>query len=856
MKKEPTPAKNPFKIAVKILLVLFISILALIGTVVLLLFVYENDVKNAIVGELNKNLNAEVKINPENINLTIIKTFPDCALQFNDVLILEALPIKKRDTLLFAGQLNLHFNVMDIYHKKYDIQKIKIRDGYANLLVLKNGKNNYTFWKSNNKTESKDSVKFNLKLVSIDNCLLRYKDKQQLFKTELKIKTLTFKGNFEEEKYDIESKADLEIKYITQNKTSFLKEKNLSYKINLNVNHNEYKLNNAYLNLNKMTLDLNGSFLYKDSLQNLNIQFNAPNLDIQSALSLLPEVYKSRISDYESAGNFYAKGKLKYINKNNYQFSSLFGIKNGEITYQPKSTKATDVNIVGDMQLQPNATALNINAFSLKLNNDELNGNLVLTDFENAQIKCQVKANFNLNNLQNFWPIDTVTSVQGNLKLNLEAEGLVSDFQKQIISDKTHLSADLGITALELQLKEDDKLYKVESASVTVREQDIEVQDLQLKRGQSDLKLNGKLPRLISAITNTNQALIIEGNLFSNRILLEDFLPKKASGGSNENPLIPDNIQFKLNAAILNFSFGKFEAKNITGEMDCKKQKLFANDIKFETSGGEVELNVFADNSKNKLDVVMQSNFKDLDINTLFTQFNNFGQTTLIDKNIKGIANATIDFAGTWNNKLEVNEKSIVTTCKLNIDRGELIDFKPLLSLANYVDVAELKRIKFSTLESKIDIKDRIITIPETSIINSALNINFWGTHTFDYDIDYHIQLLISDYLSKKRKRNDDEFGPIENDASNKRSAFILMTGKIDNPVIKYDKKGLKQKIKNDIKIEKQTVRQIFKEEFGVIKRDSIKVQKQKKAEQVFELEPSQKKKPQRSNNSSDDDDF
>lgn len=856
MNKETSPVKNPFKIAVKILLALLISILALIGTSVLLLFVYENDIKNAIVGELNKNLNAEVKINPENINLTIIKTFPDCALQFNDVLILEALPIKKRDTLLFAEQLNLHFNVMDIWNKKYDVQKIKIRNAYANLLILKNGKNNYTFWKSSNKKESKDSVKFNLNLVSIENCLLRYKDKQQLFKTELRINALKFKGNFEEEKYEIESKADLEINYITQNKTTFLKDKNLSYNIDFNVDGNQYKLNNAFLNLNKMTLDLNGSFMYKDSIQNLKIQFNAPDLEIQSILSLLPEEYKSRITDYKSVGNFYAKGTFEYKNNNHYNFSSSFGIKNGEITYQPKSTKATDVNLIGDLQMQPKSAALNINAFNFKLNNDELNGNLALNDFENPHIKCQVNANFNLNNLQNFLPIDTITAIQGNLKLNLEAEGLVSDFKKQIFSDKTHLSADLEIKALELQLKEDDKLYKVEGASLTVREQDIEVQDLQLNRGQSDLKLSGKLPKLISALTNTNQALIVEGSLFSKTILMEDFLPKKSTSNGNDNALIPNNIQFKLNAAILKFSFGKFEAKNVTGEIDCINQRLLANDIKLETSSGEVVLNVFADNSKHKLDVVMQSNFKDININTLFTQFNNFGQNTLIDQNIKGIANATIDFAGTWTNQLEVNENSIVTTCKLNIDRGELIDFKPLQSLANYVDVSELKRIKFSTLESKIDIKNRIITIPETSIKNSALNINFWGTHTFDYDIDYHIQLLISDYLSKKRKRNDDEFGPIENDASNKRSAFILMTGNIDNPIIKYDKKGLKQKIKSDIKTEKQNVKQIFKEEFGIFKRDTIKVQKQKKTEQVFELENLEKKKAKQSNKIEDDDDF
>jgi hypothetical protein len=172
------------------------------------------------------------------------------------------------------------------------------------------------------------------------------------------------------------------------------------------------------------------------------------------------------------------------------------------------------------------------------------------------------------------------------------------------------------------------------------------------------------------------------------------------------------------------------------------------------------------------------------------------------------------------------------------------------------VSLDELKHIKFSTLQSKIEIKNRIITIPQTSIKNSALNINFWGMQTFDYDIDYHIQLLLSEYLNKKRKNRDEEFGPVENDPSNKRSAFILMTGNLDNPVIKYDKKGLKQKITSDIKAEKQTIRQIFKEEFGIFKRDTIKQNNQKKSEQRFELEKSDKKKNQNTKEEEDDGDF
>ena len=856
MNTEETISKNPYRLVGKIFLIFVSTVLAVFGLLVLLLFVYENDIKKAILGELNKKLKAEVKINPNNIQITLIKSFPDCSMQFNEVLVLEALPIKKRDTLLYAGQLNLHFNVMDIWHGKYDIQKIKVKDAYANLLVFKNGTNNYTFWDNSPKTSTNDSVAFNLNLLSIDNCVLRYKNKQSLIKTELLIKHLQFKGNFSAHDYQLDSRADLLIKQVVLNKTGFLFDKNLLCELDLQVNDKSFVFKKANLSLNQLNLNLSGNFVYGDSLELLSIAYSAPDLDIQSALSLLPDAYKSRMDDYQSKGNFYAEGNLVYRSTENYELKSSFGIKNGQIIYRANDIQADHIFVDGDILYSPKSSALHIKKLAAELLNDKLDANLSIVDFKQPQLDCELQGSFNLANLQKFWPIDTITDIEGKLLLSLKAKGLLDDFQNRRLLPTNHFALNADVKALKLQLRGDDKRYHVESANVTVNDMDIEVRDLQLQRGQSDLLLSGKLPGLLSALSHSNEPFVIEGQLKSKHLVMEDFLPNKSDAEANEKPLIPANIEFKLDAGIESFVFGKFEAKKIHGDIECKNQRVFINDVALETADGEVLLNAFADNSKGRIDVVMQSSFNNININKLFTSFNNFGQSTLVDKNIKGVATATVDFTGTWSNKLEVNEKSLKANCDLNIERGELHDFKPLESLSNYVSLDELKHIKFSTLQSKIEIKNRIITIPQTSIKNSALNINFWGMQTFDYDIDYHIQLLLSEYLNKKRKNRDEEFGPVENDPSNKRSAFILMTGNLDNPVIKYDKKGLKQKITSDIKAEKQTIRQIFKEEFGIFKRDTIKQNNQKKSEQRFELEKSDKKKNQNTKEEEDDGDF
>ena len=59
------------------------------------------------------------------------------------------------------------------------------------------------------------------------------------------------------------------------------------------------------------------------------------------------------------------------------------------------------------------------------------------------------------------------------------------------------------------------------------------------------------------------------------------------------------------------------------------------------------------------------------------------------------------------------------------------------------------------------------------------------------------------------------------------------MTGTVDNPIIKYDRKGAIQKIKQDLKQEKETLKEILREEFGWFKKDSTSVKDKKKVKEV-----------------------
>ena len=106
-----------FRLLKRLFIFIFSILLLFLASVFVIIHFYENDVKAYIIQELNKRLNAKVIIEPKDINLTIIKSFPYASLEFHNMIAMGTNPKLKNDTLLNAEMISLQFNVIDIFKK-------------------------------------------------------------------------------------------------------------------------------------------------------------------------------------------------------------------------------------------------------------------------------------------------------------------------------------------------------------------------------------------------------------------------------------------------------------------------------------------------------------------------------------------------------------------------------------------------------------------------------------------------------------------------------------------------------------------------------------------------------------------
>ncbi len=848
----------------RLFLTIFISSISIIGISVLLVYIYEDDVKNLIIKELNKHLKTEVHIDPKNIDLTILKSFPHCAIEFKDFTALDSKEFNSNDTLLYAKRLALAFNIKDLFNKNYTIKRILLEDANCHLKVNKTGNANYLVWKSDSSSvEKNDSLKFALERITLSNIKLTYKNSKQKIKLNTTINNLNFKGKFTNSNYLLVSDGKAYVDLFQIDKLKYVNNKNLKLNLELDVKGNSFTIKKAETTFNSAELISSGAFVVNDSLVSLDINFKGNNLDVASTLSLLPEKFQSKISNYSSDGVFYANGEAHYHAGKPLSVNSEFGIKNANILYKPKGTTLSNVNLIGSLVINEHLSELKLQHISANLNSNSFSGNVELTNFENPYIKLNVAAKTKLEELISFYPIDTIESVSGNIDVTANIEGLISELQNNTYSPTIKANGEATIANIKAKFKQSEKELNIPEGKVSLNERHLTIFGLKLIKGNSDVMLIGEMPNFIGYLFDSKTPLSIIANISSNTIQLEDFIFASNENSSSKDINIPDNFDFNINVNINHFSFGKFMADNIKGAVLLKNQKIALKDVTLNATDGSIKLNAFADASSENIKISGDCELQKLNIQKLFTELNNFGQTTLQDKHLRGFITANVDFTGTWNKKLEVDLNSINATSSILIERGELIGFKPLESLAKYIDVNELKLIKFSTLQSTLEIKNKVIIIPRTSIKSSAINLELWGKHSFDNVIDYHIQLLLSEILSKKPHANkdfDEELSLVENDPENRRSVFILMSGPIDNPTIKYDKKGAKEKIKQDLQQEKQTLKNILKEEFGLFKKDSSKVKESDKANQLFKIQfgedPKKKEKSLTPKKKEEEDDF
>ena len=829
------------------ILVVFTLLFIIVGSIAL---IYENDVKSFFLVKLNQSLNTKVEI--AEIELSIWKSFPDASLILHEVKVHHAKPYEGAGYFLTANEIKFRFSWFDFISKNYSAKRIDIKQGGLNILTSVKGDKNFNIIK-----ESADSTnyafEFSIEALDIYQIDVHINHEPSEFETVLLIDDAFVKGEFSKDNYELGIKSELAFDFLNTGTTRWISKKNVDLNCMLNVNNKDrlYEFADGKISLAQLNFGIAGNIQLTEKAPLLNLNLSGIDLDIASFLSLLPDEYKKSIEDYNSEGTFYADVLISGAWNSNESplVKGSFGIKDGEINYKPNDLQMKHVQVNGEFSngLKHNlkSSVLNLKQFAFELNGGKAEGGLILNNLDDIYLKSKFKAKLSLDDVANFFPDGKISNLKGKAELDIEIEGAVGKIliTESILTEKLNTNGFLKLEDASFKITGDTLTYRNIDSRIRFSKYDVFVEEFSGFAGSTDYNANGSLMNLFGYLLTTNQPLGIKAKVQSKKVNLDELFTNSAEGAENDeyNLKISPRLNLKLNIRIDQLNFRKFMSNGIVGDVSLSDKIFRAERLRFRTMDGLIELDGAIDGSAaNKFKLTCHGNLKNVNINQLFFQCENFGQNVITEQNIMGRLDANVDLSFPMDSTLSVDAKKLRSVCDITINDGRLISFEPLNNLSKFISIEELQDVRFSTLENTIEIENEKVIIPKMEIISSALNIFVSGKHGFDNIVDYHFQLTMSDLLSKKAKKakkENEEFGVIADDGLGRTQLFISMSGPIDDPKISYDALGAKEKFKADIKNEKQTLKQVLKDELGFFKKDSTLNDSKKKKEKKVIIE-------------------
>jgi hypothetical protein len=626
-----------------------------------------------------------------------------------------------------------------------------------------------------------------------------------------------------------------------------------------------YTFSKGNVKVEDLLLEATGNIVHKEKENALNIALNGKDMDIQSVLSLVPAKDREKISGYESEGNFYFNATVQGSLSDTRMpvIRAGFGIKDGEIAQSGSPVKLKNVFLTGKYFSGSDAgkpvkggtapvrkSALDIDNFSCSLGGGTVTGSFRLDNLEDPFISVRARAGVELAALQQFLKLDTIERVEGQLHLDFSVSGKIMRTETPSVKNVLGIRQDFKISESEgtmslahvnAKLKGNPLELKELNGEFKFMNSDMAVNAFSGAVSGSDFDMNGVFRNFVPYVFTQGEDMVVDAAFRAKRIDLNELLSDKSSapGDSTYRLAFPEHVDVNLNTSIDKVEFRKFEAAGITGGLRIKDKKLIADPISLKTMGGRITTSVMVDASAgSSLLITCDAKLERLDISRVFYQFENFGQDYLVDKNLKGVATATVQFASIWSPSLTIDPDKVYVLCDVTVENGRLIGLKSLSDIA--VDMRKdflmnklincdefekrLKNVSFPVTTNRVEIKGQTISFAPMTIRSSVLNMEFSGWHKFNNDIEYHFNFPYSALplrSEEKRKEANKEFG-IEEDEANSMELCYLLTGNVDKEIIYKKDKPTHKKVREEKKEkEKQNLRQILKDEFGWFKKDS-----------------------------------
>jgi hypothetical protein len=832
----------------KLFVILVITVSILLFSASLLM---QEEVGGIILRSLNKNIST--KLETGSFRLSFLRRFPHASLELKNVLVRSSPDFNagefgaiNTDTLIFAKSVSMEFRITDIIKGNYTIESISARSGTAHFFTDSKWKVNYDV---SSDQEKKSGAVFTLELekIHLSDFEAVYNNLANKLIIEGLIKNGKLKSRISGDNIDFITQSDLGITFFQLYNTTITHPVAAGLDLELISSKEGVSFKKGQLTIDNFDFTLAGSISHDDVL---DLRIAGHNIDLAKITHYLPEKYNSIASSYNPSGTLVAECDINgpLTRTLNPHIEIRYTLDKGRITMGKSNLSVNNISFKGSItngKGNKSATASSkVDDLKFRFGNSEYNGTIKIQDFNKPTTEISLKGTVFPRELKEFFAIERISTASGSADIDLKL--VTAWWPKDSITFNEIIDlepvGDIIFHSFSLGLDKDKWKFSNVKGNVSVSDS-YNPSNLAFEYEGQKINLTGEFTNLPQWLAGRPVALVAKADVSFDRLIPEVFIKESAAEKKTRTiktgKEFPNDIYLDLNFSIDKLDYKTFSSSRIKGTLNYKPRLLTFKSFAMNSLNGTISGDGFIVQNNNR-SIISRGNFEisGIDVNQAFTTFRNFGQDFIVAENLSGSLSGSISMLLPMDASFKPDIKAVTAEGKYNLTNGSLINFGPVKELSSFIELSELENIHFQNLENDFYIRNNIFYVPQMDVRSSAADISINGQHSFENNYQYHVKVLLSQVLSKKRRKKSSvsEFGVVKDDGLGRTALLLKVENKGEDVRVGYDLKAVSQSVKNNIKTEKQSIKTILNEEYGWYKDETSTPQPQQKKKSRFSI--------------------
>lgn len=658
----------------KIIIVLLSLFLLIIGAAIAIPILYEEEIEALIQNEANKQLNAELSF--ADLDLSLFRSFPRLSVGLEDLKLTGKGSFEGLN-LAQVGQFEAEVDLFTMLGDgSLSIKGIHIDGAQIYVKVLEDGAANYDITlpgeeleEVENETSSEEPFIIQLESYSIKNSSIVYDDASLAFLLSLKGLNHSGSGDFTSSIFDLNTQSEIQELSLSYEGVPYLYKSHLDLKagIHIDMDAMAFTFNDNKALLNALPLHFEGSIEMPSDPILFDLSFEAPQAGFKEALSLVPAIYASDMSGLSAAGNFNLKGKVKgaYTEESMPGMEMALWVKDGSFGYQGLPERMEKVNIDFALQMPEgnnlDLMQVHLKTFAMEFGGQSLRATALLNQLENnPHFDISAHGGLNFGALQQLIPLEEGMQLAGEMTLDMDLKGNQKAIESNQFSS-VQAEGKLLVKSLEYMDQSLSAPISIPEAELTANTQKMELKNLKIKSGQSDIEMQGKLSNALAYLFTEEGVLTGNLRVNSKKLIASDFMPTSETPETKEEieeePLaiipIPKNIQFDVEGAVNELDYDGMNLKNVQAKLKVADQKAAIENLSMNGLGGEIALKgSYATPTDKKALIDLGLDFKSIQWIQAIETISTIEQLAPIAKFGQGIVDLNLNFSGALDSAL------------------------------------------------------------------------------------------------------------------------------------------------------------------------------------------------------------